>query len=445
MSLRCCICSWNVNILPPNKDDNLFPWLNLYEDEEPADIYAIGLQEVPYDPQSLLLDYYVRIDPWTQRLLAFLRCHGIVMIEKIRMIGMLLIIAVNSKHLPFIRNRRTSFVRTALWGLLGSKGGVAVRVDLYGESFCFVNAHLTAGDEYADYRNQEYNSIIKRIYFPDCGTPRVLDHRFVFFFGDLNYRIDELDIDVVKDYVKESQVPVLLSYDQLVKSKKAGKCFEGFEEGTISFSPTYKYDLGTNNFDTRKWVGYFFRSEKLRKPAWCDRVLWKEKPAGDPCVQLYSYTSLDSYTSSDHKPVRAEFSIKLEAVETAEPVLKFTLDSEHEPWTTEEDAVCIFHVKDYETSSWDWIGLFRTDFAHSTDYYTYEWSLSGADVTGNDGCMILFDDVPEDHGTYQLAYFSRKLNAFLGVSRPFEIAFQPDDLNEASMEVPPPQDVAQQV
>ena len=56
------------------------------------------------------------------------------------------------------------------------------------------------------------------------------------------------------------------------------------------------------------------------------------------------------------------------------------------------------------------------------DYYTYEWSLSGADVTGKDGCMILFDDIPEEHGRYQLAYFSRKLNAFLGLSRPFEVS-----------------------
>ena len=61
------------------------------------------------------------------------------------------------------------------------------------------------------------------------------------------------------------------------------------------------------------------------------------------------------------------------------------------------------------------------DPAHATDYYTYEWSLSGADSTGKDGCMILFDDIPEEHGHYQLAYFSRKLNAFLGLSRPFEV------------------------
>ena len=31
---------------------------------------------------------------------------------------------------------------------------MSVRFDLYGESFCFVNAHFAAGDDYAAYRNQ---------------------------------------------------------------------------------------------------------------------------------------------------------------------------------------------------------------------------------------------------------------------------------------------------
>jgi synaptojanin len=35
--------------------------------------------------------------------------------------------------------------------------------------------------------------------------------------------------------------------------------FVGFEEGPILFPPTYRYDVGTNNYDT---------SEKARIPAW---------------------------------------------------------------------------------------------------------------------------------------------------------------------------------
>ena len=52
-----------------------------------------------------------------------------------------------------IKDHLYLFIRFAI-SVQGSKGNVSVRFDLYGESFCFVNAHLVAGDDYAAYRNQ---------------------------------------------------------------------------------------------------------------------------------------------------------------------------------------------------------------------------------------------------------------------------------------------------
>lgn len=46
---------------------------------------------------------------------------------------------------------------------------------------------------------------------------------------------------------------------------KAGKAFQGLSEGPLKFAPTYKYDNGTNNYDS---------SEKMRIPAWTDRVIF---------------------------------------------------------------------------------------------------------------------------------------------------------------------------
>lgn len=48
-----------------------------------------------------------------------------------------------------------------------------------------------------------------------------------------------------------------------------GKCFKGFIEGDVNFAPTYKYDLFSDDYDT---------SDKLRIPAWTDRVLfWRRQ------------------------------------------------------------------------------------------------------------------------------------------------------------------------
>lgn len=46
------------------------------------------------------------------------------------------------------------------------------------------------------------------------------------------------------------------------------KVFRGFIEGKITFPPTYKYDLFSDDYDT---------SEKMRIPAWTDRVLWRRR------------------------------------------------------------------------------------------------------------------------------------------------------------------------
>lgn len=61
----------------------------------------------------------------------------------------------------------------------------------------------------------------------------------------------------------------IVSFPQLIRAqlnveRAAGRVFIGFDEPPISFPPSYKYDPGTDNYDS---------SEKLRTPAWCDRVL----------------------------------------------------------------------------------------------------------------------------------------------------------------------------
>jgi len=62
----------------------------------------------------------------------------------------------------------------------------------------------------------------------------------------------------------------LLPHDELSKQIKTRKAFhEGWQEGPITFLPTYKYDPGS--------VGVFDSSEKKRAPSWCDRILYRSR------------------------------------------------------------------------------------------------------------------------------------------------------------------------
>jgi hypothetical protein len=51
-----------------------------------------------------------------------------------------------------------------------------------------------------------------------------------------------------------------------LQERAAGKVFQGFHEMSIDFAPTYKFDVGTHEYDS---------SEKNRVPAWTDRILWR--------------------------------------------------------------------------------------------------------------------------------------------------------------------------
>eukprot|EP00048_Salpingoeca_helianthica_P015319 m.226130 g.226130 ORF g.226130 m.226130 type:complete len:600 (+) comp16882_c0_seq1:14035-15834(+) len=113
----------------------------------------------------------------------------------------------------------------------------------------------------------------------------------IFWLGDLNYRIDMPRSTVIKA-VGRGEWAVLRTNDQLFKEQTAGRVFAGFTEGPIEFPPTFKYDLGTDDFDT---------SAKQRVPSWTDRILVRGS------ATCHRYGSVTSLKVSDHRPVFAVY------------------------------------------------------------------------------------------------------------------------------------------
>lgn len=83
-------------------------------------------------------------------------------------------------------------------------------------------------------------------------------HDYVFWCGDLNYRID-MPNDRCRSLIGESRWNELLELDQLMVQRKEKNVFRGFYEAPILFPPTYKYNVMEDTYD---------RSEKCRVPAW---------------------------------------------------------------------------------------------------------------------------------------------------------------------------------
>ena len=113
--------------------------------------------------------------------------------------------------------------------------------------------------------------------------------------GDMNYRIG-LRRDAIIASIRAGDR--VLPHDQLLREIKfnPGCLLHGFSEGPLTFNPTYKYGLHSDEYDT---------SVKHRSPAWCDRVLWRSRVADR--VQQRHYKRYDA--NMDHRPISAAFTV----------------------------------------------------------------------------------------------------------------------------------------
>ncbi|KAL9377897.1 hypothetical protein Peur_029232 [Populus x canadensis] len=232
------------------------------------------------------------------------------LIARKQMVGIFLSVWVRKELVPHIGHLRVDSVGRGIMGLLGNKGCISISMSLHQTSFCFVCSHLASGEKEGDElkRNADVAEILKSTQFPKIckhrpcrATERIVDHDRIIWLGDLNYRV-ALSYEETKVLLEDKDWDTLLEKDQLNMEREAGRVFEGFKEGRISFAPTYKY---TQNSDS--YAGENVKSKKKRRtPAWCDRILWR----GDGIEQL-SYIRGES-RFSDHRPVCAVFAAEVE-------------------------------------------------------------------------------------------------------------------------------------
>ncbi|CAH8585226.1 unnamed protein product [Schistosoma rodhaini] len=327
-------CTWNVGDEKPGSED-LSSLLGVNSKPSP-DVISVALQEVCGD------------DAWRQKLLEHLYPHGYVLIKSRNCWAIWIFSFLKRNLLPAVTNIESEVTASGYAGVMGNKGGVSARFELCGINMIFLSCHFTAHRENKQDRLNDYIDIIDHQSFRDEDVNVIIDHDYVFWMGDLNFRIDHLQKSEVELMVREKRFSELLQHDQLLNMKNDKLLFHDFNEGTISFPPTFKFDKGTDTYDS---------SKKQRVPAWTDRILYmvhrdfaldhhlnlpetdrqrqaspsrrlpvrgspsevEEKfPANKsikgrqhPEAVLLKYTSLNEYKTSDHRPVIAVFKLSV--------------------------------------------------------------------------------------------------------------------------------------
>lgn len=269
---------------------SLREWLATTEDA--PDIYAIGLQEIDMSAETIFRGETKPDYNWIAKIMEGLHPGDVYEeLTTVRLVGMMLTIAIKKSLRSSISKSCTNAVGTGTLKF-GNKGGVGVSFQINETFMCFVNSHLAAHVQEFERRNEDHDEIIRRMAFNDgFRTRTILEHHQVFWIGDLNYRLTKTDDEGIRTFCDYEKIFYL---DQLyVQRMQDKRVFRDFQEGKITFRPTYKYDPGTDDWDS---------SEKNRAPAWCDRILWK----GGRIEQI-TYKSVMELRMSDHKPVYGVF------------------------------------------------------------------------------------------------------------------------------------------
>jgi hypothetical protein len=325
--------SFNVSGTPPPADELMLDkWLPapVRDPARPRDLYVIGMQEL--GPTS-------NREAWGAALLRHMNTKAVdanrvanaaaaatyasaaaadsaiayTLVEHVYMWEMGMWVFARNPHVPDITSVSKADLPTglavakAITGVqLGNKGGVGIGLRWRETTVAFVMCHLAARPDPVRLRKREsdYRTITRKLGLDTAmggtGLDFVHAHDHVWFFGDVNYRID-LPYDRVVALYKQKQFGAIMAHDQLIREQAKKRVFVGFNEAKIDFAPTYRWEREKEEFSWKRG----------QAPSYTDRVLQRSLPGVADKVNQTAYEGAIFMYGSDHRAVSASYTLGL--------------------------------------------------------------------------------------------------------------------------------------
>ena len=447
-SLNIRAITWNVEGTNKPEDFDCSQLLESYHQN--VDVFVVGFQEVSCGLDNIFIDIVFNgEDPWSKAVRETLAGLDFVKITSKRYFGTVTTLFVRRKHLCHLRKIELQYQSLALdldWygknaisDLVGRKignwpralkGAVSIRFELYSKAFCIVCTHLEAHDYKLDVRIRRYSQVVANHGYKSKEYPKILDHDYVLWMGDLNFRLEgeDLSFDKIVSDISECNLEKLLKFDQLKECQRNEKAFSVFLEDSHGpkFPPSYKFKIGTNVHDRK------------RSPAWTDRILYylNNRALGSPhenSIKSSNYVAhhKENFYCSDHRPVSCDFITNVKSFSELQEIkkssaIRFFPDDKTPVCTWSDDNVRILNIS-YTTpeeyghlvNPWDWIGLYKRNFTSINDYCSFTWASEYPKISSIKTCTIRSSEL-EKECEYVLIYVSSDFSIF-GISDYFRI------------------------
>ncbi|TPX44380.1 hypothetical protein SeLEV6574_g04531 [Synchytrium endobioticum] len=314
--LRIHIGTWNMNGKLPFGHLNDFIPSDYHQHQH---IFIIGSQECQHSIEKSLV--FSSKEEWEARLKAAAGDHYVCVCTE-TLAAIHIAVFVYKPYLRCVAGIEAGHIATGFAQVVGNKGAAAIGLKLESMSLLFICSHFAAHQDGVLDRNNNFKRINAELRLSGLsnaitGKPPTERYDCVFWFGDLNYRID-VPRDVAVKQIAKHNFEALLNHDQLHHEMRENRAFQGFTEPEIHFPPTYKFEVfhkSKSNVTSPTSANFTWRLPHSQlQPKALPRLFSSGFSLPVHRVRVYDtsskmYTSCMDVDGSDHVPVIADLVI----------------------------------------------------------------------------------------------------------------------------------------